>query len=133
MAHGPDIPRARRLGVLLEAALLALSLFAAPALHRKTCNGVCAEHRQAASEAEPAHSCCGGAAEHAEGPKEDGGCQCLDDCCAIVGCCAAPDDVCDTAPPSLVSTDAQAWYPEWTPRAPEARLLPYPTGPPPAA
>ena len=131
MANGPQIPQARRMGVLLEAALLALSLFAAPALHRKNCNGVCAEHRLSTSE-EPSHSCCG-PAEHRQDSTDDGGCQCLDDCCSIVGCCVTPDVVSDTAPATLVRTDAPAWYPEAKPRAPEARLLPYPTGPPSAA
>jgi len=83
-----------------------------------------------ASAEEAARSCCGGSAEHGKGSKDDGGCRCLDDCCSIVGCCVTADEAPDTAPPTVVPTEARAWYPEWTPRAPEVRLLPYPTGPP---
>lgn len=132
MAHGPDIPRVRRAGVLLQAALLTLSLFAAPAVHRKTCDGVCAEHRQSTRREEASPACCGGA-ESGRSGKDGGGCRCLDDCCSIVGYCVSPDGVPDTAPPVLLPTDSRTGYPEWTPRAPEAQLLPYPTGPPPTA
>jgi hypothetical protein len=126
------MPPARRAAVLLEAALLALSLFAAPALHRKSCNGVCAAHHLGGTREEPRHGCCAGA-EPDQGPGADDGCRCLDDCCSIFGCCVTPDVLSDTGSATLVPAGARPVRPEETPRAPEARLLPYPTGPPGAA
>lgn len=132
MPHGPHTAPARRVGVLLQAAVLILSLYAAPALHRKHCNGVCATRHLAAASEAPQHSCCGGA-EHQKGSKGDDGCQCLGDCCSIFGHCATPTVVCDTAPPIPTLPPVPALQPDETSRAPEAWLLPYPTGPPSAA
>ncbi|HEY7729112.1 MAG TPA: hypothetical protein VID50_11750 [Candidatus Eisenbacteria bacterium] len=133
MLKCPDIPPARRVGVLLQAALLALNLLAGPALHRKHCNGpCCVAHRLSESHAGPHRDCCGGS-DQGERPKSDDGCQCLDDCCSILAYSITPDVVSDTAPATLVSSTAEAVLPTETPRAPAARLLPYPTGPPPVA
>jgi hypothetical protein len=116
----------RRAGVLLQAALLALGLVAAPAVHENSCADVCARHEAATPER---HSC-GSHAGQAVGHE---GCRCLGDCCSIVACCVTPDAPGDAAPPAPLPSPAGGQAPASAPRAPGVWLLPYPTGPPPAA
>lgn len=129
MPVGLQMSQTSRAGALFQVALLVLSLAAAPAVHRKHCTGVCSTQRQTAVFGEPGHSCCGRSGHH-DAAQEDDGCQCLDDCCSIVGHCATPTVVCDTAPPAPAPTPVPVVTPVETLRAPAARLLPYPTGPP---
>jgi hypothetical protein len=126
---GPHTHQVRRAGALLQVAFLSLYLLAAPALHRRHCTGVCSMNRQSAVFGESGRGCCG-TSGHKHSGKDDDGCQCLDDCCSIVGHCTAPTVVCDTAPPAPAPTPIPAVTPVETSRAPAARLLPYPTGPP---
>ena len=155
----PAMPRFGRLFVLLQAALLAFTLVLAPELHRHTCTGVCASGALdgggraagdfgAAGAAEvagepAAHSCCHGGANSApspgtgrsaghRGPSSDG-CDCLDDCCTIYAHGTTPDVVTDTGPATLLVSGTPEVPSAPAPRAPGARLLPYPTGPPSAA
>jgi hypothetical protein len=130
---GPHSFDARRAAGLLFAGLLALNLVMAPALHRKHCMGACCPTHQGVFGTPQEHGgCCDGAGGH-KGSKDDGGCNCLGDCCSIVGHGVTPTVVCDTAPPAPAPTPAPVADPEAGPRAPDAWLLPYPTGPPAAA
>lgn len=129
MPQSDDRSTLRRAGALLQAALFFLSLSIAPAVHGKLCDDVCALENASTHDGGSCHA--HGSRAHETGPKAD--CQCLGDCCSITACCVTPDSPCDAAPPSALSTRAAWADPEATPRAPEAWLLPYPTGPPPAA
>lgn len=130
MPEGPHSSDARRAGVLLCAGLLALNLVMAPALHRRHCTGACCTmHRTVFGAPEEHHCSCDTAGGH-EGPKDDGGCNCLGDCCSILAHGVTPTVVCDTAPPTPAATPAPVADHEAAPRAPVAWLLPYPTGPP---
>ncbi len=124
--------RPSRLAAILQAALLAAGLIAAPTIHRYTCTGVCCGPKFTVAGAR----CCGhcghgaaGDASPASGPQRSGGCACLDDCCAWHALFTTPDAPADAAPATLV-TVAPVPVPVDAPRAPGARLLPYPTGPP---
>ncbi len=125
-------PEGARLAALLQAALLAASLVAAPTIHRYTCSGVCSGARFVTWGERACGGCCHGGDAGAPSGARGGsgrGCTCLDDCCSWHALFTTPDAPSDTAPATLVAA-APVAAPIDAPRAPGARLLPYPTGPP---
>lgn len=112
--------------------MLAASVIAAPTIHRYTCAGVCHGPQFSVS----GDRCCGQCSHEgatgrapASGSHRTRGCTCLDDCCTWYALFTTPDAPADAAPATLVAP-APALLPADAPRAPGARLLPYPTGPP---
>ncbi len=118
---------------LFQAVVFVATLTAAPILHRDYCSGVCASPKFATIGETSCRRCCqdASAEKHPKTPvgHARGGCNCLDDCCSWHAVFTAPDAPVDAGPVTLV-TPAPPLRPLDTPRAPGARLLPYPTGPP---
>jgi hypothetical protein len=124
--------RARALA-LLQAIVLAASLIAAPILHPHTCTGPCAAIAKA-----PGHAAGAAAALppcHTAGHGDSGRktCDCTGDCCSFQAQFVAPSEIADVAAPTTLFVAVPAPAPDDARRAPEARLLPFPTGPPPTA
>ncbi|MGE5175809.1 MAG: hypothetical protein ACM3JJ_05475 [Hyphomicrobiales bacterium] len=130
--HAPfSAPPGRVLG-LLQAVLFLVTMAAAPLLHQVTCDGVCSAPKfEILGSPSAGRDCCHAPAPaRSEAPR---GCGCLDDCCSITASFTAAPAVADLAPPAPLEFAEPPAPPAETPRAASARLLPYPTGPPPAA
>jgi hypothetical protein len=121
----------RRAGAALLSLFFAVSLVAAPLLHQRTCTGACAagaSFARAAAGRDAAPPCHAAGAAHGK----RGGCQCTDDCCSLLAQFVAPPDVADDGPTVLLPAGILPATPDASRRAPAARLLPYPNGPPPS-
>jgi hypothetical protein len=123
-----------RLAAVAQAAFFTASLVAAPLVHPWACTGACAGAAGVDVRSGPAH---GGPAENAPPCHGGGGprakhrrCECTDDCCSLWAQFVSPPVVDDPAPASLVVARALPSPPDESGRAPAARLLPFPTGPP---
>lgn len=125
----PHIVRPGRLAAMLQVALFAATMAEAPLLHRANCDGVCAAPKlEALGRAMSGDACCPPDAPSPRGTSR--GCGCLDDCCSMTAHATTPTVIADLAPPAPVVCLAPALRTERVPRAPGARLLPFPTGPP---
>lgn len=126
-----------RLAAWLQAALLAASLVAAPVLHPYACTSPCASQVVAApqhdGEHDPGHAGLPPCHAPKSGASDQGPCQCTDDCCSFQAQFVVPLEPADGAPSSLLQETPAPALPDESHRAPAARLLPFPTGPPPIA
>ncbi|HET9952485.1 MAG TPA: hypothetical protein VFS09_11895 [Candidatus Eisenbacteria bacterium] len=118
-----------RIRAILQAALFVASLVSAPLVHEWTCDGACARASLAtAASADHASAppCHAGA-----GPGSKGhGCNCTDGCCSLWAQFVSPPALERAGAPTRIVSTPVAPAPEPARRAPAARLLPYPTGPP---
>ncbi|HSQ60015.1 MAG TPA: hypothetical protein VLT84_06245 [Acidobacteriota bacterium] len=132
------VPPIHRLAAWIQASLVAASLVAAPVLHPYACTSPCSSQASVASQGGGAHldaTPAGLPPCHApkDGDPGSGPCRCTDDCCSFQAQFVVPLEPADGAPPSLLQAAPPPARPDESHRAPAARLLPFPTGPPPIA
>jgi hypothetical protein len=119
-------------GVACFAVFFAAALASAPLTHPMSCSGACAGDVVAGLVSQPdgsggAPACHGGTDGRGAG---SGGCTCTEDCCSLLAQFVAAPLVTDDAAPALLALQALPVPPDDAQRAPAARLLPYPNGPP---
>lgn len=136
--HRTGVLPFHRVAAWFQASLLAASLVAAPALHPYACASPCATQVVAATQHDGGHGHANAGLPPCHAPKDgkanSGPCQCTDDCCSFQAQFVVPLEPADGAPPSTLQTAAAPpALPDESHRAPAARLLPFPTGPPPIA
>ncbi|HEX4933732.1 MAG TPA: hypothetical protein VFV33_11170 [Gemmatimonadaceae bacterium] len=135
--HRTSVLPFHRLAAWIQASLLATSLVAAPALHPYACTSPCASQAVASPQHDGDHGRANAGLPPCHAPKDgkagSGPCQCTDDCCSFQAQFVVPLEPADGAPPSTLQATAPPALPDESHRAPAARLLPFPTGPPPIA